>query len=389
MHDLDYMEPEMSDLDIGLEDDEFGEIGMYGEDLAARSLTDAQLNELAADLLAVSDDEEMEQFLGKLVKNVAKGAGRFLKSGAGKALTGTLKGVAKAALPTVGSALGSLVLPGVGTAIGGQLGSAVGSLFEAEVEGLSPEDQEFEIARRVVKLAEVATKDAVKHPESPAAAKQAVKKAIAKVAPSAAEVGVIAQDSPLSDDDLDEIVEDLLSADSDDELGDIINGVRRFWNSDGARRVWSFAKPTLVAAAKGAVGNIHDRTQSWLDAQTSQELAMSDPAEATRQLVSIVNEAATNADQLSAAIPPKKAAAIALKRAAKNAASKSEGEFGGLRGYGSPSGGLGQQRSVGFARARGYRRPGYASRPYGRSGASHAQAGRWYRRGSNIILAGV
>jgi len=56
-------------------------------------------------------------------------------------------------LPFVGGALGSFIpIPGVGTAVGSALGGAVSSALEAELEGMAPEDREFEMARRFVRL---------------------------------------------------------------------------------------------------------------------------------------------------------------------------------------------------------------------------------------------
>src|SRR5690606_32265145 len=83
--------------------------------------------ELAADLLAVSSEEELDQFLGKIfkkigkgIKKVGKGLGRVVRP-----LGGMLKGIAKKALPFVGGALGSFIpIPGVGTAVGSALGGA-------------------------------------------------------------------------------------------------------------------------------------------------------------------------------------------------------------------------------------------------------------------------
>ena len=378
MHDLDYME---IDADLDIEDDEFADADYYEDEPTTRRLTDAQLNELAADLLAVSDDEDMEQFLGKLVGSVAKGAGKFLRSGAGKALTGGLKSVAKAALPAVGGAIGSLAFPGVGTAIGSQLGSAVGSLFEAEVEGLSPEDQEFEIARRVVKLGEVATREAVKNPSSPAAAKAAVKKAVKKVAPSASEL--VAQGA--SEDDLDELAANLVDSTSDEEIGGYLNDfVRRVASSPAAQRVWNIAKPALIDSAKAGLSNLHGQAQSWLDAQ---ELATGDPYEDTRRLVSIVNEAASIGDGMSKQIPPKKAAVVALRKAAK--AAKQDSELGGfpMRGYGGARGAYGGRsgQRYGQGHQRQYRQ-GYAGQ---RSRAMGGRSGRWVRQGRNIIIIGA
>ncbi|HEX2094549.1 MAG TPA: hypothetical protein VHG28_19245 [Longimicrobiaceae bacterium] len=120
--------------------------------------------ELAAELLEVTDEQELEQFLGKLVKAAGKAVGGFIKSPVGQALGGVLKNVAKTALPMAGAALGNLVAPGVGGAIGGKLASAAGQMFGLELEGMSPQDQEFEVARRIVRLAGSATQNAAQAP---------------------------------------------------------------------------------------------------------------------------------------------------------------------------------------------------------------------------------
>jgi uncharacterized protein (DUF697 family) len=120
--------------------------------------------ELASELLEITNEEELEEFLGKLVRGVAKGVGGFIKSPAGKALGGILKNVAKKALPVVGGALGSFVAPGVGTALGSKLGSLASGLFEVELEGMDPEQAEFEVARRVVRLSAAAAKNVAQAP---------------------------------------------------------------------------------------------------------------------------------------------------------------------------------------------------------------------------------
>lgn len=134
----------------------------FEEPSLARPFTEQQEMELAAELLDVGSDEELEAFLGKLIKRAAKGVGSFVRSPAGKAVGGFLKGLAKKALPVAGAALGNLIVPGVGGAIGGKLGSAASSLFELEMEGMSPEDMEFEVARRFVRLAGATTASAAR-----------------------------------------------------------------------------------------------------------------------------------------------------------------------------------------------------------------------------------
>ncbi|CAM2156241.1 conserved protein of unknown function [Pararobbsia alpina] len=108
--------------------------------------------ELAAELLAVNNEQEMEQFLGGLVKSIGRAATNFAKSSAGKALGGILRSAAKSALPIVGGALGNFIVPGAGGLIGGKLASMAGSALGLELEGLSNEDREFEVARRLVRI---------------------------------------------------------------------------------------------------------------------------------------------------------------------------------------------------------------------------------------------
>ncbi|SDS94850.1 hypothetical protein SAMN04488543_2699 [Friedmanniella luteola] len=130
----------------------------------------AELNEsteleLAQELLEITSEEELEQFLGKLVRSVAKGASSLIRSPIGKALGGVLRGVAKTALPVVGSALGSFVAPGIGTAIGGKLGSMASSLLEAEErETMNESEAEFEAARRYVRWAAGTVRNSARAP---------------------------------------------------------------------------------------------------------------------------------------------------------------------------------------------------------------------------------
>lgn len=141
--------------------------------------------ELASELLNVQSEAELDQFLGKLFKKAAGAASKFIRSGTGRALGGMLKGIAKKALPVAGGALGSFIAPGIGTAIGSSLGSAAGNLFELELEGLSPEDKEFELSRAYVRFAGNAARRASKMPGmNPAkAARQSIIRSARRYAP--------------------------------------------------------------------------------------------------------------------------------------------------------------------------------------------------------------
>jgi len=108
--------------------------------------------EMAAELLAVRDEAELEQFLGSFVSSAAKGLSSLAKKAA-PVLLPALKSVAKQALPFVGGALGGLAGGPIGAPIGSQLASTAGDMFGLELEGLSFEDQEFEVAKQFVRFA--------------------------------------------------------------------------------------------------------------------------------------------------------------------------------------------------------------------------------------------
>lgn len=110
---------------------------------------------LAAELLEVTDEAGLDQFLGKLLKTATRAVGRGLSSSLGGTLGGYLKGAIKKALPSTG-----LLAPGAGGDIGRRLASQAGRYFGVELEGLSAEDGEYEIARRLVRFGGAAARQA-------------------------------------------------------------------------------------------------------------------------------------------------------------------------------------------------------------------------------------
>jgi hypothetical protein len=178
MHDIDSTARELVDELLDSEHEGLDpEAEMFGE-VGADSETD-----LAAELLEVGDEAELDHFLGKLVK----GAGRFLKSPAGKMLKTALKGVASKALPMAGSALGNMVLPGVGGAVGGQLATSLGPSLGLEAEAVSDEELQMEVAKRYVRAAKQSARQVAQDPRvtsSPrAVVRDAVSSAIGKNLP--------------------------------------------------------------------------------------------------------------------------------------------------------------------------------------------------------------
>jgi len=136
------------------------EASFEGESDSEAIFDEIEEMEQAAALLEVQDEQELDHFLGGLIAKAKKALGAYLPPGAQKALADGLKNVARVALPKVGAALGNMVVPGVGGVLGAGVASNAGKMFGLELEGMSQEDQEFEVARRVVGLGVQATKAA-------------------------------------------------------------------------------------------------------------------------------------------------------------------------------------------------------------------------------------
>src|SRR4051812_38310403 len=116
MHNLDRMQ-------VG-----FGqELGDY--EFSNGELGDNELQELAAELMEVGSEAELDNFLGDLIKKAGSAIGTFVGSPTGQALTGALKSAAKQLLPMAGKAVGGYFGGSTGAQIGGQVGSAASGLL--------------------------------------------------------------------------------------------------------------------------------------------------------------------------------------------------------------------------------------------------------------------
>jgi hypothetical protein len=149
--------------------------GMYGETYDGAyevysgagidsPLSEADEMELAADLLEVMDEAELDEVLDELFRRVARGIRRAVPAAVRRRVVSGVKNVARRALPAAGAALGNVIAPGIGGVVGGRLAAATGRAFGLELEGLSPDDQEFEIARRITRLAGEAARQAAQAP---------------------------------------------------------------------------------------------------------------------------------------------------------------------------------------------------------------------------------
>ena len=183
---------------------EFGEFGEFGESETYESespLSEAQEMALAAELLEVSSEQELDQFLGKLIRSVGRGFQALARSPLGRAVGGVLKQVAKKALPIAGGALGSFFGGPVGGMLGSKLAGVAGKAFGLETEGMSNEDAQFEVARRFVRMGAATAQRAAAAPPSVdpvATAKAAAVSAARRHAPGLVRGGVLDPDQAIA-----------------------------------------------------------------------------------------------------------------------------------------------------------------------------------------------
>jgi|ERR1044072_3361124 malonyl CoA-acyl carrier protein transacylase len=177
MHDIDRNQLELNPETGNFEYEQFEFAGETQE-----LFNEAEQLELAAELLEVRDEQELDRFLGSLIRKVSQVA----RSPIGQALGGVLKGVAKKALPLAGTALGGFVGGPLGVKIGSGLASMAGNALGLEAEMLNQEDREFEGAKQFVRLAGTAIQSAASagpNVDPRAAAQSAVTQAAQTLAP--------------------------------------------------------------------------------------------------------------------------------------------------------------------------------------------------------------
>jgi hypothetical protein len=126
--------------------------------------------ELAVGLLGIANHSELEGFLGDVIDQASRTIGKAVSPAGKSVLAGILTAAAKHALPVIDSALEHR---------SGRTAGAAAKYLGLELEGLSPEDQEFEAAMQFIRFAADATKNAVANPASmspQAAAAQAARR---------------------------------------------------------------------------------------------------------------------------------------------------------------------------------------------------------------------
>lgn len=158
---------------------------LYGEDMEAQESGDFEFGdelgslenagpvsdeieemELASQLLEITDEAELDQFMEKLIKGAGRSIGQFIGSDARHSLVEILKGAANKALPILGNVAKGYFGGSADAQLGSNLESAAGEIFGLELEGMSEEDSEFEVARRFVRFSNAAAKNLAAGPRT-------------------------------------------------------------------------------------------------------------------------------------------------------------------------------------------------------------------------------
>jgi peptidoglycan hydrolase-like protein with peptidoglycan-binding domain len=160
------------------------EVGQSEYELQSSS----EIEELAqaAELLTVTNERELDHFLGDLISDIGKTARGYAGSASSQTMGGILKSAAKQVLPLLSSVLHGDTSGLAGVKAGGPLMADGDKVFGLELGEMSQEDREFETARRYVKFARHAVKRATEaDPDLPPAeqAKAAVVEAAKQYAP--------------------------------------------------------------------------------------------------------------------------------------------------------------------------------------------------------------
>jgi len=181
MHDIDRTQMEYGQHEQGFGQHEQGfeaeQFEFYAQGSSAETggiFSEAQEMELAQELLSVTNEAELDHFLGDLIRKAGSAIGKAVRSPVGQAIGGMLKGVAKKALPLAGGALGAWVGGPLGAKIGSGLGNLAGNALGLEAETMQQEDREYEGARQFVRMAgDIVKRTASNASADPRAAAQA------------------------------------------------------------------------------------------------------------------------------------------------------------------------------------------------------------------------
>lgn len=125
----------------------------FQDESAPGVFDEAQELELAASLLEVLNEDQLDHFLVKLLHEAGNVAGSVLKPAHAQALREVLRKAIDQILPFARKEHGAPTQRPFGAQLGSGLSSAAGKALGLELEGLSPEDGEFEAVKQFVRFA--------------------------------------------------------------------------------------------------------------------------------------------------------------------------------------------------------------------------------------------
>jgi hypothetical protein len=152
MHDIDRTQLEYSQEVGPFQQEEF-EFQEFESGMMPGELSEQEEIQLAHELLAVNNEQELEQFLGNFIRRAVSTVGQIARSPIGQAIGGVLKNVARKALPMAGAPLGGYIGGPLGARLGNGLANAAGKAIGLEQEFGEGEELEFAGARQFVRLA--------------------------------------------------------------------------------------------------------------------------------------------------------------------------------------------------------------------------------------------
>ena len=118
--------------------------------------------EFAARLLEVTNEQQLDELLDEVIRESGAAAGAALKPSDARSIVGALKDAIHRVLPLANMDAGAPVQSSVGARLGRSLASSAGQMLGLELEGLSPEDREFEAVRQFLRFAAETIKNAMR-----------------------------------------------------------------------------------------------------------------------------------------------------------------------------------------------------------------------------------
>jgi hypothetical protein len=115
----------------------------------------------AAQLLDVTNEAELESFLGRLVDSAVRRAGVRVPAATRGALVAVLRRTAERTLSTLTTALGDPLGP---AEVGPSAAETAARVYGLELEGMSAEDRDYEIARQFLRFARAVAARAARAP---------------------------------------------------------------------------------------------------------------------------------------------------------------------------------------------------------------------------------